>query len=141
MSLAIAPTSSPNYGEISGYTTADPSTGTYANVASVITAKTTDVLQFANAETGTTPIVHSAVGFPSATAFPSVPYHFPASTQQPIGAQISQTQWSTGRISESATFGACFSQPFSLSTPGTYYFGDYDYYNLSNVRDVLVVTQ
>jgi hypothetical protein len=34
---------------------------------------------------------------------------------------------------------ACFSQTFTL-TVGTFYFGDYDYYNLTNMRDVLVVT-
>ena len=33
----------------------------------------------------------------------------------------------------------CYSQTFSLTAAGSYYFGDYDYYNLSNVRDVLIV--
>lgn len=140
MSLAIAPTSAPNYGTINGYTTVDPATGTFGNVATVITAKTSDIVQFANADIGTTPIQHSAVSFPNATSFPATPYNFPSSTQQSLGTQITQSQWSTGIVPGPNTSGACFSQTFTLPSPGTYYFGDYNYYNLSNMRDVIVVT-
>ncbi|MGA8474902.1 MAG: hypothetical protein WB681_07510 [Candidatus Cybelea sp.] len=45
--------------------------------------------------------------------------------------------WSTGRI-EAPVSQQCYSQTFTL-TPGIYYFGDLDYYNLSNFRDVLIV--
>lgn len=140
MALAIAPSNDPTYGVINGYTTVDPSTGTFSNVASVITARTTDIVQFANAESGTTPILHSAANFPNATSFPATPYTFPASTQQPLGSQISQSQWSTGQIQSASGAGACFSQPFTISSAGKYFFGDLNYFNLSNMRDVLVVT-
>jgi hypothetical protein len=140
MALAVAPTTDPTYGVINGYTTVDITTGTFSNVASVITAHTSDVVQFANAETGATPILHSAVNFPNASAFPATPYTFPASTQQPLGTQISQSQWSTGPIQSTSGTGVCFSQAFTISAPGTYRFGDLSYYNLSNMRDVLVVS-
>jgi hypothetical protein len=45
--------------------------------------------------------------------------------------------WSTGRLA-SPVSEQCYSQTFTLS-PGVYYFGDLDYYNLSNFRDVLIV--
>lgn len=139
MSLSVAPTTDPKYGVINGYTTADRTTGTYGNIATVINVKTTDVIQFANGDYGSTPIYHSAVNFPNATSFPAVPYSFPSSTQQPIGTQITQSQWSTGQIPEVSSVAACFSQTFTLPSTGTYYFGDYNYYNQSNMRDVIVV--
>jgi hypothetical protein len=141
MSLSIAPTTAPTYGVIYGYTAASASTGTYNNVASVIDAKVGDVVQFANAEAGSTPISHSAVGFPNATSFPATPYSFPASTQSLVGTQISKQQWSTGIIDQGGNYGACFSPPFTVSTAGTYFFGDYQYYNLNNMRGVIVVSQ
>lgn len=140
MALSIAPTADPTYGVINGYTTVDINTGVFSNVASVITAHTSDVVQFANAETGSTPIAHSGVNFPSATVFPATPYTFPAATQQPLGTQISQSQWSTGPVQSSSVAGACFSQAFTISTAGKYFFGDLTYFNLSNMRDVLVVS-
>jgi hypothetical protein len=36
------------------------------------------------------------------------------------------------------TYQQCYSQTFTLAA-GTYHFGDLDYYNLSNFRDVLIV--
>jgi len=140
MALAIAPTTDPTYGIINGYTTVDINTGNFSNVASVITAHTSDVVQFANAEIASTPILHSAVNFPSANSFPATPYTFPSAAQQPLGTQISQSQWSTGPIQSSGLGGVCFSQAFTISTAGKYYFGDLTYYNLSNMRDVLVVS-
>lgn len=127
------PTPSP-YGLVYGYVAANPD-GSFNDVAQVITLKSTDIVQFVNADTsGPAAIVHSAVGFPAATQFPVVPFVFPASTVGDIGSAISSTQWSTGRIAAD-----CYSQPLTV-VPGTFYFGDYDYYNSINMRDVIVVT-
>jgi len=127
------PTPSP-YGLIYGYVAANPD-GSFNDVAQVISVKSTDIVQFVNADTfGPAPIMHSAVGFPAATQFPAVPFTFPASTVAAVGSDISSTQWSTGRIAAD-----CYSQPLTL-VPGTFYFGDYDYYNSINMRDVIVVS-
>ncbi|HXM18314.1 MAG TPA: hypothetical protein VN934_05830 [Candidatus Tumulicola sp.] len=135
MSSSISATTVSPYNVINGYIKANIDS-TFNNVASVINARSTDVIQFVNAEnTGPATILHSAVGFPNAVGFPASPYSFPTSTQQQIGSAISQAQWSTGRLAPLP----CFSQTLTAS-PGTYYFGDYDYYNLTNARDVLVVS-
>ena len=68
----------------------------------------------------------------------SITLTFPKSARSPIGNVITQALWSTGRLVSQPGV-ACFSQTFTL-TVGTFYFGDYDYYNLTNMRDVLVVT-
>ncbi len=133
MSFAISPNTAPTYGNIGGYVAANAD-GTFADVAHLINVSHTDVIQFVNADnTGPSTILHSAVSFTSAPPFPVVPFTFPAGTQSPIGSIISIGQWSTGRISPT-----CYSQPFTL-VPGTFYFGDYDYYNLSTFRDVIIV--
>ena len=133
MSFQIAPTTSPTYGKIGGYVQSNPD-GTFNNVAQVINIRRTDVIQFANADnTLPTTLLHSSVGFPAAPPFPAVPYNFPAGTQLPVGSVISTAQWSTGRVAPT-----CYSQPFTL-VPGTFYFGDFDYYNLTTFRDVVVV--
>lgn len=135
ISSSITAAVAPIYGTINGYTTLN-SDGTFGNVATVISAKPTDVVQFVNGETtGPNTIFHSAVSFPNATSFPPAPYTFPASAAQPIGNAVSSLQWSTGRLSPLP----CFSQPFVVSS-GTYYYGDLDYYNLTNMRDVIVVS-
>jgi len=134
MAASVTATIDPTYGVINGYTSVD-SSGTFGTVATVINARTTDVVQFANGESsGITAILHSAVGFPSA-AFPPAPNAFPVMDQQPLAMIISSGPWSTGRLQS-----GCFSQAFAL-TVGTYYFGDYDYYNLANMRDVIQVAQ
>jgi len=127
------PTPSP-YGLIYGYVAANPD-GSFNDVAQVIAVRSTDVVQFVNADTfGPAAIAHSAVGFPAATQFPAVPFTFPTSTVGAVGSVISSTQWSTGRIAAD-----CYSQPLTVG-PGTFYFGDYDYYNSINMRDVIVVS-
>jgi hypothetical protein len=98
-----------------------------------ITSK--NILQFTNVDNGGA--LHSAVGF-EGHSFPSVPYTFPSAAASPTATGVSNTKlWSTARI-EPPVSQQCYSQSFSL-TPGSYYFGDLDYYNLSNFRDVLVV--
>jgi hypothetical protein len=139
----IGPTPAPVYGTINGYATVEnggfPSQATLINqwlnagVPAPITSK--NILQFTNVDTGG--IMHSAVGF-KGDAFPGVPYTFPSAAASPTATGVStQNLWSTGRIDPPVSQ-QCYSQTFTL-TPGVYYFGDLDYYNLSNFRDVLIV--
>jgi hypothetical protein len=139
----VGPTSAPTYGPINGYAVVEngnfPSQAMLINqwvnqgVTQPITSS--NVLQFTNVDDGGAE--HSAVGF-QGSAFPRVPYTFPSAAASPVASAVSRTTlWSTGRI-ESGVSAQCYSQTFTLS-PGTYYFGDLDYYNLSNFRDVLIV--
>jgi hypothetical protein len=126
------------YGPINGYVEAN-SDGTFGLTAQVVNVSSSDIVQFVNVDDygGESTIYHSAVGFPKATAFPLTPYSFPASTINPIGTSISSSQWSTGSFG--APSAICYSQTFSL-TAGTYYFGDYDFYNsLNSLRGVIAV--
>lgn len=142
MSNSIGPTSVPPYGTINGYAVVENgSVATHAEVINQwlkggvlqpITSK--NVLQFTNIDPG---VLHSAVGF-MGNGFPSTPYTFPTAAASPTATAVSSTSlWSTGRIA-APTSQQCYSQTFTL-TAGTYYFGDLDYYNLSNFRDVLIV--
>jgi hypothetical protein len=96
-----------------------------------------DTLQFFNAESAGSPVLHSAYGF-SGNAFPSAPFSFPSPAPSPTGSILSRNAWFTGRIG-SPIDTTCFSREFSLKM-GSFYFGDYDYYNLSTLRDVVVVS-
>lgn len=147
MGSAISPVASPPYGAIGGYSVADLSTGEFPTQAMLINATlpaggaaitSQNVIQFTNVENnGTTTINHSAVGF-KGDAFPGTPYAFPSPAASPLGTTIaSAASWSTGRVAPSVTQ-QCYSREFSLK-PGTYFFGDYDFYNLGTFRDVLVV--
>ncbi len=77
------------------------------------------------------------MGFSSA-AFPAVPYAFPSADASQIGTAIGTT-WSTGRIPINGV-GICFSQTFTVPSSGVFAFGDLDFYNLNNMRDVIVVS-
>jgi hypothetical protein len=143
MGNGITATSAPKYGTINGYATVEnasfASRATLINqwvndgVLSSITSK--NVLQFTNVDTGGAE--HSAVGF-LGSRFPPVPYTFPSAAASPQATAVSTgTLWSTGRINP-PVYQQCYSQTFTLK-PGVYYFGDLDYYNLSNFRDVLIV--
>jgi hypothetical protein len=131
------------YGTINGYAVMQngsfPSRATLINqwldqgVLSSITSK--NVLQFTNVDDGGA--LHSAVGF-KGSSFPPTPYTFPSAAASPEATAVSTgTLWSTGRI-DAPVSQQCYSQVFTL-TPGVYYFGDLDYYNLTNFRDVLIV--
>jgi hypothetical protein len=134
MSPLITPTIDPTYGLINGYGLV--TNGGSNNVAAPIVVKPTDVVQFFNNDQGSSQLRYSAVGIPSVTAFPGPTYTFPPSAVTQFGTQINGTQyWSTGLLA-----GQCYSQAFTISAPGTYYFGDYTYYGLGNVRDVIVAT-
>lgn len=134
MSSSITATADHTYGTINGYT--DAASG--SQTGSIIDTRTSDIIQFVNVEPS--PVNHSAVGFPNATSFPSVPYAFQSAAQLPQATAISTSQsWSTGLVPSQGGSG-CYSQQFTVPSIGTYYFGDYSYYNLTNMRDVIVVT-
>lgn len=154
MSNAISPTTAPSYGPIGGYAPANMKTQRIPIVAGVVNQyinaagkavpiTSQNVLQFVNVETDYYDVVnHSAVGFGGET-FPKAPYTFPSAAPKPTAAAISPTAfWSTGRVANNvgSSSGDCFSQVFTLKA-GVYYFGDYDYYNVTTTtfRDVLVV--
>ena len=140
MAAAVTPTSVPTFGTINGYGPSDV-IGDFSNVAATVTATSSDIVQFINVESsGPQPIFHSAVGLGKVTAFPSPTVSFSPQAAQPEGSSITTGTWSTGRVPPpSALTGFCFSQPFTLS-PGTYFFGDLDYYNTANMRDVIIVS-
>jgi hypothetical protein len=139
----IGPATVPKYGTINGYAVVEsgsfPGHATLINqwlnggALAPITSK--NVLQFTNVDSGGA--LHSAVGF-KGSSFPPVPHTFPSAAASPTATAVSTSSlWSTGRI-EAPPSQQCYSQTFTLS-PGVYYFGDLDYYNLSNFRDVLIV--
>lgn len=140
----ISATYTSKYGIINGYAVIESGRFPYtaevidqwvngSGNAGPITSK--NLLQFANVDGSG--VQHSAVGF-KGDAFPSVPYTFPIAAASPQATAVSTTTlWSTGRV-DAGISEQCYSQTFSLKV-GTYYFGDLDYYNLSNFRDVLVV--
>jgi|SRR5579883_395084 len=143
MGNQIAPTTAPKYGTINGY--AIVQNGSFPSHAAVISQwlnqgvvspiTSSNVLQFANVDNGASD--HSAVGF-TGNRFPPTPYNFPSPAASPVATAVSTgALWSTGRINP-PTYQQCYSQTFTLK-PGVYYFGDLDYYNLSNFRDVLIV--
>jgi hypothetical protein len=141
----ITVTSSATYGEIAGYALFDgydiPDEGqVISKTASGQPITSADVVQFTNIELGYDEIDHSAVGF-SGQSFPSTPYVFPSPAASPTNTVIGNGLWSTGQIPPAQNGYLCFSQSFTLE-PGTYYFGDLDYYNtITSYRDVLVVQQ
>lgn len=139
----IGPVTVPKYGTINGYSVVE--NGSFSGRATlisqwlnqgVVTSITSrNVLQFTNVDTAGA--LHSAVGF-KGNSFPPVPHAFPSAAASPTATAVSTgSLWSTGRVAAPVSQ-QCYSQAFSL-TPGTYYFGDLDLYNLSNFRDVLIV--
>lgn len=149
MANSIAAVSVPTYGPIGGYSVVNLNDGTFPAQATVIKQyinatgtpapiTANNVLQFANAESAYGPN-HSAVGF-KGDAFPSTPHVFASPLALPIGTAISNnTQWSTGRVAAPfGNYGSCLSKSFTLKQ-GTYFFGDFDFYNVTTFRDVLVV--
>jgi len=147
MAGAFAPVTVPTYGAIGEYAVIDQ-TGTSPppSTAQVITTTVAgspitpaNVLQFENAEAGGSSVLHSAVGFLGGV-FPQTPYAFPTAEASPVAGAITNTKaWSTGLVTAPVS-NLCYSQSFTL-TPGTYYFGDYSYYNFgASYRDVLVVS-
>lgn len=134
ISPLITPTADPTYGVIAGYGLV--ASGNSNNVAAPIIVLPAATIQFFNNDDSSSQLRYSAVGIAGATAFPAPTFTFPPAAVAAIGTQISKTAtWSTGLIA-----GQCYSQPFTIAAAGTYYFGDYTYYGLANVRDVIVAT-
>ncbi len=130
----ITPTSVPTYGVIGGYALVVG--GSVSQVAEVINVLPTDTIQFFNNDSAGSQVSYSAVGIPNVTAFPAATYTFPPSQTAAVGTQISSTAaWSTGLLGPQ-----CYSQAFTLAGAGTYYFGDYTYYGLANIRNVIVAS-
>lgn len=136
MSSTITAANDPTYGPIAGYALTD-SSGNAGTTTTTLILKPNDVVQFYNAEPAATAPSHSAVGFVTA-AFPAAPYAFPSADGSAIGSAIG-ANWSTGRIPINGV-GICFSQTFTVPSSGVYYFGDLDFYNLTNMRDVIIVS-
>lgn len=150
MGSSIVAVSVPTFGPIAGYSVVNLNDGSFPSQAQVIkqyvNASGTpvpitnkNVLQFANIEGAYGPN-HSAVGF-KGDAFPSQPHTFASVLALPVGTAVtSGTPWSTGRITPPvAAYASCLSQSFKLTT-GTFFFGDFDFYNLTTFRDVLIVS-
>jgi len=134
ISPLITPTIAPTYGLISGYGLA--TSGSSSNVAATIVVAPSAGIQFFNDDQANSQLRYSAVGIPGVSAFPGPTFTFPPSTVTQTGAQINATSsWSTGLLP-----GQCYSQVFTISGPGAYFFGDYTYYALGNIRDVIVAT-
>lgn len=142
-------TNDPNYGVVNGYTDQYDQFNSPSNIANVIVAHPSDVIQFVNLEPlGPAPspsaspsiINHSAAGFPG--PFPSPSYTFPAQLQTQVGTVISTTQWSTGPIGQDFSNQiVCYSQSLTLpASAGKYYFGDLKFFGLTNTRDIVVVS-
>jgi hypothetical protein len=131
----------PTYGSVYGYSIVD-SSGNYPLVASPIVLKPNDTIQFTNVDPPTADDAngtsHSAAGLQT-SGFPT-PYSFPSAAYQPVGTTVSNSAlWSTGEIASEASQ-LCYSQSLVLPASGTYYFGDLDFYNSVNMRDVIVIS-
>jgi hypothetical protein len=134
ISPLITATPDPTYGVIAGYGLV--ASGNSNNVAAPIVVSPAATIQFFNNDDSSSQLRYSAVGIAGATAFPVPTFTFPPAAVLALGTQISKTAtWSTGLLG-----GQCYSQAFTIAAAGTYYFGDYTYYGLANIRDVIVAT-
>lgn len=137
-------TSSSPYPSVAGYAVGN-GTGGYGYVATIVNHTTSgatiavgDVVQFANVET-VSYATHSAVSLPG-DKFPMIPYPFPTAAAKPENHTIGNGNWSTGLVPPNTTGTNCYSQSFTIEKSGTYYFGDYQFYNTAtSFRDILVV--
>lgn len=99
---------------------------------------TQNVVQFFNGEALGSTTLHSAYGFKQ-TGFPQS-YKFPSPVPSPMATTIASNEnWFTGLVAtEDANGNECFSPEFKL-TKGVYYFGDYNAYNSTNFRGIMIV--
>lgn len=144
MTSTASATDDPTYGVIDGFTDQYDGLGAPSQVANVITLPPSTLLQFVNLEplpNEPPEIFHSAAALP--TAFPSPSFTFPPNEQGALGTEVSTQPWSTGPVGQviGSPQTICYSQTFELpSGPGVFAFGDLQYFGLSNMRDVIVVT-
>ena len=124
----------PTYGIVAGYGLV--AAGNSNNVAAPIVVSPSATVQFFNNDDASSQLRYSAVGIAGATSFPSPTFTFPPAAASAIGTVINKAAtWSTGLLA-----GQCYSQTFTIAAAGTYYFGDYIFYGLANIRDVIVAT-
>jgi len=102
------------YGQIAGYS------------PNPVTVPRGSIVQFVNDDN----FVHTAT-FVGTTSFPPGP--LPLSSTSPSGSDLATPGWSSGDLQAGA-----FSQGFTASTSGTYYYGCYHHYG-SPMRGVIVV--
>jgi hypothetical protein len=146
MAGGISPNSVGSYPSVFGYGVSDSSFDipTQSGLIDITAYQATtplttqNVVQFFNGEALSSTTLHSAYGFKS-SGFPNA-YQFPVPVPSPMATTIaSGVTWFTGRVAtQDATGEPCFSPEFKLSQ-GTYYFGDYDAYNATGFRGILVV--
>ena len=134
MSPLITPVNDPTYGILAGYGLVV--NGVVGNTSAPIVIPASSTVQFFNNDQSSSQLRYSAVGIAGATSFPAPTFTFPPTAVTQTGSVINATTtWSTGLLA-----GQCYSQPFTIRTAGTYYFGDYNYYGLGNIRDVIIAT-
>jgi len=108
-----------------------PSPSTFGTVAGYspnpLTVSVGSIVQFVNDDNFT----HTA-SFVSTTGFP-VGNPLSSAAQTPSGTDLASAGWSSGNI-----LGGAFSQGFTASTAGTYYYGCFYHYG-SPMRGVIVV--
>ena len=143
MTSTATATADPTYGIIDGFTDQYDAFGAPSQVANVVTLPPSTLLQFVNLEplpNEPPEILHSGAALP--TAFPSPSFTFPPSEQVALGTQVSTQPWSTGPVGQVlGSSEICYSQTFTLPAgPGVFAFGDLQYFGLSNMRDVIVVS-
>jgi hypothetical protein len=147
MAGGISPITVAPYPSVFGYGVSDinldvPSQSQLINITAfggVAPITTQNTIQFFNAETLGSTTLHSAYGF-KGNSFPSQ-YSFPSPAPSPKATTIANNiGWFTGRLATQDGLGdTCFSPEFTL-TKGVYYFGDYDAYNSTNFRGILIVS-
>lgn len=113
-SLLTFPPTNSAYGQIAGYS------------PNPITVPKGAVVQFVNDDN----FLHTAT-FVSTTGF--TPGPLPLSSTTASGADLATPGWSSGDLK-----GGAFSQGFTASTSGTYYYGCYHHYG-SPMRGVIIV--
>jgi hypothetical protein len=147
MSGGISPITVPSYPPVFGYGVSDvdldvPSQSQLINITAfggTVPITTQNTVQFFNAEAIGSTTLHSAYGF-KGNGFPTQ-FTFPSPAPSPTATTIANNvTWFTGLLATEDNVGdTCFSPEFTL-TKGTYYFGDYNAYDSTNFRGVLIVS-
>jgi hypothetical protein len=134
ISPLITPVTDPAFGVVGGYGLVV--NGSVGNTSAPIYVTPASTLQFFDNDQTGSQLRYSAVGIPGVTAFPAPSFTFPPSAVNPTGTAITNAStWSTGLLA-----GQCYSQAFTINGAGTYFFGDYTYFGIANLRDVIVAT-
>jgi hypothetical protein len=134
ISPLITQVTDPTFGIVGGYGLVV--NGNVGNTSAPIYVTPSSTIQFFDNDQTGSQLRYSAVGIPGVSAFPAPTYTFPPAAINQTGTAITNAStWSTGLLA-----GQCYSQPLTIAGSGTYFFGDYNYYALGNLRDVIVAT-